>query len=64
MKQDDIHYLTEIKCPVCGKIFIRRSIEWAYKLQHYNKKYYFCSWTCLQKFRKEHKIQYHKGKTK
>lgn len=47
-------------CPVCGRQYsIRDRSSYAYKLTHYSKKdgtkvKYFCSWTCIQKFRREH----------
>ena len=64
MKQDRSIKFVEKKCPVCNKTFIRRTKEWAYKINHNQRIRYFCSWTCLQTFRKENKIQYHKSKFK
>lgn len=41
----------ERTCPMCGKIFIAREGEWAYKRRDSNHRVkYFCSWGCLQKF--------------
>lgn len=41
------------KCPICGKIFgVLDADKWAYKDGKPMK--YFCSWTCLRKWQKEH----------
>lgn len=38
-----------VKCPVCRKsVDILHADQWAYNI---NKKQYFCSWKCLQKYR-------------
>lgn len=44
----------ERKCPVCGKEFILRNDEWAFKRVNGNRTKYFCSWHCLQAFVQEH----------
>lgn len=41
------------KCPICGKVFgVLDADKWAYKDGKPMK--YFCSWTCLRKWQKEH----------
>ena len=46
-------------CPVCNKSFAVRDCQtYAYKIVNYKtkgfKSYYFCSWSCIQKYRKDH----------
>lgn len=56
-------------CPVCGKSFaVRDCRNYAYKVLNYkrmgSKSFYFCSWSCIQKFCKdESEKKVKKGKT-
>lgn len=46
------HY--ERKCRTCGKKFLPASSDYAYKFNKANVDYYFCSWKCIQQWRREH----------
>lgn len=59
MGHDNVHMYTQIKtCPVCNKNFTASVSEWAYAIRSgTHRPKFFCSWSCLQKYRKE-KPQY------
>lgn len=51
-------YFSPRKCPVCGSMFIMPSMEsWAYKRKPGNSMIYFCKYSCLRKWDKEHPIR-------
>ena len=41
-------------CPICGREFWAMA-NWVYKVGYEHRPVYLCSWTCLQKKRKEKK---------
>lgn len=59
MGHDNIHMYAQARtCPLCNKTFYCSVGEWAYKAAAHSGKYrYFCSWSCLQKYRKIRKEQ-------
>jgi len=45
----------EKKCPICEKVFIPHTEDWAYKRRTHEKvTVYFCSWGCLLKYEDKH----------
>ena len=40
------------KCACCGKKF-EGGMEWAYKTEVKKRLKWFCSWSCLQRFRRK-----------
>lgn len=50
-------YLRPRKCPVCGRFFIMHDAEqWAYKRKPGDTWLYFCRWSCLRKYDREHPV--------
>lgn len=54
MGHDNIHMYTQMKtCPVCNKKFVASVSDWVYAIRiGTHKPKFFCSWSCLQKYRK------------
>lgn len=47
------YILRDKHCDVCGKVFCRLSyVNYAYKIPHANGYKFFCSWGCMQKYRR------------
>lgn len=47
-------YADDHTCPVCGKMFICYYKDmWAYKKNYNGKDYIYCSWSCLQRHRRQ-----------
>lgn len=48
----------EVKCPICGKTFLRKDMDWAYqRSDRSGTKTYFCSWGCMRKYEKTHPLR-------
>ena len=46
---------TEVKCPVCKKVFLRKDLDWAYQRSNSaGTKKYFCSWGCMRKYEEKY----------
>lgn len=45
----------EKRCEQCGKIFETPCGDWAYKKDRKHGVYWFCTWSCLRKWEREHK---------
>lgn len=59
---DFFHELRKDKCECCGRS-IEVWPEWAYKICYdQDVVKYFCSWRCIQQYRREHDTEKHQGK--
>ena len=43
----------EMKCPICGKVYLRSGMDWAYRRPTNKGTTYFCSWGCMRKHDKK-----------
>lgn len=44
---------SEMRCPICGKTFLRAGTDWVYKRPTNKGSIYFCSWGCTRKYEKK-----------
>lgn len=55
-------------CAVCGKLFILPSQEYVYKKYKGHgtnqRRVFFCGWTCMRQWEKEHEKKIKRGKNK
>lgn len=55
-----MEYFRDLKCKTCKKEFaVINIVDYAYKLKSKtdNTLKYFCSWKCLQQYKKDHNIK-------
>ena len=45
---------SEMRCPICGKTFLRAGTDWVYKRPTNRGNIYFCSWSCMRRDEKKH----------